>query len=170
MEKIIFSDEELMVQLKEGKKEALLELYNRHSGKVWTYLRKRAPTSVIEDLFQDVFVKLVEKKDGWTGQPFLLWFYVVLRNTVIDFYRDRKIETKYLQLFQDQIDIRDSDTQVEDLLALVPEDKAKLLREFFSEGRSYKELADKYDATEVSLRKRLSRAIQILKGSHRDER
>ena len=62
MEKLTFSDEDLMVQLKEGKQEALLELYSRHSGKVWTYLRKRAPASVIEDLFQDVFVKLVDRK------------------------------------------------------------------------------------------------------------
>jgi RNA polymerase sigma factor (sigma-70 family) len=163
------TDEELMTGIQKGSQEALLELYTRHSGKVWIYLRKRVPSENVEDLFQDVFVKIVEKKEGWSGQPFLLWFYVVIRNTVMDFYRDKKIESKYLDLLSLQPQADYSHVQIEEMLSSVSKENAKLLREFFAEGRSYKELAHSYELTEVSLRKRLSRAIKILKRNHRDE-
>lgn len=165
----IISDEELMSKLREGDQDALLELYSRHSGKVWLYLRKRVPAASVDDLFQDIFVKIVEKKDAWSGQPFLLWFYVVIRNTVMDYYRDKKIETKYLELLSTQSQPSIASHKLEEILATLSKENAKLLREFFEEGLSYKELADSYELTETSVRKRLSRAIQVLKRSHRDE-
>ena len=165
----LLSDEDLMHLLKRGDKLALLVLYERHSLKVWSYLLKRVPTNSVEDLFQDCFVKVVEKKAGWNGQPFVLWLYVVARNTVNDYYRGKKVENKYLESLSLQNQIKEPSLQVEEILASIPDDKAKLLREFFDEGWSYQELSKKYEISEVSLRKRLSRAIKMLKGSHRNE-
>lgn len=158
------SDEELMHLLKLGDDLALSVLYERHSSKVWSYLKRRVPDSNAEDLFQDCFVKVVEKRDAWNGQPFVLWLYVVMRNTVSDYFRSKKVESKYLNFLEDRSEERESKAlQVEELLGVLPNDKAQLLREFFSEGWSYKELADKYDMSEISLRKRLSRTIKKIK-------
>jgi RNA polymerase sigma factor (sigma-70 family) len=93
----VHSDEELMSLLQTGDSTALASLYERHSGKVWSYINKRLPKEQAEDLFQDCFIKLVEKRHVWKGQPFLLWLYVLLRNLVTDFHRSNQVEKKYLE-------------------------------------------------------------------------
>lgn len=159
------TDEDLMCFLQNGDQRALLVLYERHSEKVWSYLQKRVPREDAEDLFQNCFVKLIDKKSNWKGQPFVLWMFVLIRNTVSDHYRGKKVENRYLQKLIDSNDGNDPSIVVDEILTSMPEDKARLLKEFFEEGWSYKELAVKYEISEVSLRKRLSRALKILKGS-----
>lgn len=159
------TDEDLMYILQNGDQKALLVLYDRHSEKVWSYLQKRVPREDAEDLFQDCFVRLVDKKSSWKGQPFILWLFVLIRNTVSDHYRGKKLENRSLQKLVDSHDEKDPSILVDEILNSMPEDKARLLKEFFEEGWSYKELAVKYEISEVSLRKRLSRALKILKGS-----
>lgn len=145
------TDEDLMYLLQSGDHKALLVLYERHSEKVWSYLQKRVPREDAEDLFQDCFVRLIDKKSSWKGQPFVLWLFVLIRNTVSDHYRGKKVENRYLQKLIDSDDGNDPSTVVDEILTSMPEDKARLLKEFFEEGWSYKELAVKYEISEVSL-------------------
>jgi RNA polymerase sigma factor (sigma-70 family) len=163
------SDEELMRRLQSGDSSALFELYERHSDKIWSYLKKRVPRAQLEDLFQDCFVKIVEKKDNWEDQPFVLWLYVIIRNIVIDFYRNTKLEQKVMNKFFLDADLP-LDRKFEDIISNLPPDVSKLLTEYFQEGWSYKELAERYDVSEVSLRKRLSRALGLLKKGGSDDR
>lgn len=163
------SDEELMRRLQGGDSSALFELYERHSDKIWSYLKKRVPRAQLEDLFQDCFVKIVEKKDNWEDQPFVLWLYVIIRNIVIDFYRNTKLEQKVMDKFFLNAELP-LDTKFEDIISNLPPDVSKLLTEYFQEGWSYKELAQRYDVSEVSLRKRLSRALGLLKKGGSDDR
>lgn len=159
------SDEELMQRLQSGDQAALGLIYERHSKKVWSYINKRLPKEAAEDVFQDFFVKLVEKKDSWRNQPFLLWLYVVLRNLVTDFHRANRIEKKYLDQMgpaeEPILNTNDFQELIEHMSLSV--ETERLLTEFFKEGWSYKELAAKYELTEVSLRKRMSRALALLK-------
>jgi RNA polymerase sigma factor (sigma-70 family) len=163
------SDEELMRRLQAGDRLALGMIYERHSEKVWSYISKRMPKEAAEDIFQDCFVKLVEKRDSWKNQTFLLWLYVVLRNLVMDFHRSNKVEKKYLEKMAtpDELIVNGKDFQ--ELIANMPPETTKLLTEFFKEGWSYKELAARYELTEESLRKRMSRALAILKKGVTDE-
>lgn len=156
------SDEDLMRKIQNGDSSALFELYERHSEKIWSYLKKRVPSAHLEDLFQDCFVKIVEKKDNWDNQPFVLWLYVIIRNIVIDFYRNTKLEQKIMDKFFLESDMQFGD-KFEDIVSNLPPDVSRLLTEYFQEGWSYKELAQRYDVSEVSLRKRLSRALNLLK-------
>jgi len=157
------TDEELMRMIQNGDSSALGYLYERHSGKVWSYISKRVPKVNADDLFQDCFVKIVEKRHSWNNQPFILWLYVVLRNLVIDFHRKVKTEKKVLEkILPIHDDIREQ-TDFNDLVSSIPPETSKLLSEFFKEGWSYKELATKYEVSEETLRKRMSRAIAFLK-------
>lgn len=163
------SDEELMQMLQRGDASALGTLFERHSDRVWSYVSKRLPKQAAEDLFQDCFVKLIEKKDSWKGQPFLMWLYVVLRNLVTDFHRSHQVEKKYLDRLEPADEpIRDREDFQELVKNMSPE-TSKLLTEFFKEGWSYKELAARYEQTEVSIRKRMSRAMSLLKKGVKDE-
>lgn len=155
------SDEALMEMVQEGSQEALSELYSRHSGKVWSYLIKRVPKESVDDLFQDCFVKIVEKKNLWHGQPFVLWLYVVLKNLLIDHLRQAQVERRVLNKVE--IEVSPSEEDFNELISDVPSDTSTLLRDYFKDGLSYKELAEKYAASEMSLRKRMSRAIANLR-------
>ena len=163
------SDEDLMKALQDGDPTAIGELYDRHSSKIWTYLKKRLPKEHVDDIFQDCFIKIVERKSSWNGQPFVLWLYVITRNIVIDYYRELKLEQKIME----KINI-DSDPyggeKFEELISTLPPEVSRLVAEFFQEGWSYKELAEKYDSSEVTLRKRLSRALGLLKKGALNER
>jgi RNA polymerase sigma-70 factor (ECF subfamily) len=164
------SDEELMQQLQGGNQHALEELYARHSKKVWTFVSKRVSREHAEDLFQDCFIKLVEKKDSWNKQPFVLWLYVVLRNLVIDFHRAQTRGTRIMGLIKPLVDDHSmNSSDFNDLIEGVAPETQKLLSDFFKEGFSYKELAHEYETSEMSLRKRVSRALAILKKGERNE-
>lgn len=157
------SDEDLMRSLQAGDSKALGMIYERHSQKVWSYISKRLPTEVAEDLFQDSFVKIVEKRHSWRNQPFVLWLYVVLRNLVTDYHRSNQVEKKYLEKMSPAEEPILNTPDFRELIDGSSPEAAKFLSEFFQEGLSYSELAEKYDLTEVSLRKRMSRALGFLK-------
>ena len=163
------SDEELMKRLQNGDSLALGLIYERHAEKVWCYINKRLPKEAAEDLFQDCFVKLVEKRESWRNQPFLLWLYVVLRNLVTDFHRSNQVEKKYLDKMATSEEPIVDDKDFQELVKNLSPETSKLLTEFFKEGWSYKELAARYELTEVSLRKRMSRALALLKKGVSDE-
>jgi RNA polymerase sigma factor (sigma-70 family) len=159
------TDEQLMELLQRGESDALKELYERHSSKVWTYLTKKVSREEVDDLFQDIFVKIVEKKNNWNGQPFVLWLFVIARHMVIDFYRDTKRDRNALGRIMMSSD-EENDIVIEDIVANLPPETSKILIEYFKEGWTYTELAQKYKVNEVSLRKRLSRALGILRKDH----
>ena len=169
MDSASFSDEELMQQLQDGKQEALEALYERHSQKVWTYVIKRLKREHAEDLFQDCFIKLVEKKDSWNKQPFVLWLYVVLRNLVIDFHRSQVRRTRIIGSLTPETEADFNSSDFNDLIEGVAPETQKLLKDFFKEGFSYKELAHQYETSEMSLRKRVSRALAFLKKGENNE-
>jgi RNA polymerase sigma-70 factor (ECF subfamily) len=164
------SDEELMQQLQGGNQLALNELYDRHSKKVWTFISKRVSREHAEDLFQDCFIKIVEKKDSWNKQPFVLWLYVVLRNLVIDFHRAQTRGGRIMRLMKPLADDHSMNSiDFNDLVEGVAPETQKLLSDFFKEGFSYKELSQEYETSEMSLRKRVSRALALLKTGERNE-
>jgi RNA polymerase sigma factor (sigma-70 family) len=165
----LLSDEELMMQLQLGDFSAIEIIYQRHSERVWHYIKKRVPKDICEDLFQESFVKLIEKRQVWKGQPFILWFYILIRNLIIDYYRSKKIAEKHLSsLVLTEEDLIKKE-ELEELLEKIPSNNAVILKEYFTEGWSYKELSLKYQLTETSLRKKISRIIANLKKGARDE-
>lgn len=156
------SDEELMQCLKSGNDEALQVIYERHSDRAWSFIKQRAPQDLKEDIFQDCFLKLSEKRGAWNGQPFILWFYVLIRNVINDSYRKKRITQKYSEASGDH-EARLTEDDFTEMISVLSEENARLLREYFSEGRSHKDLSNMYNLSEVTLRKRLSRALKMLK-------
>lgn len=159
----LVTDEDLMRLLQKGQQSALGVLYQRHSNKVWTYIVRRVPGTSAEDLYQDCFVKLVEKRHSWNNQPFVLWLYVVLRNLIMDYYRRHKSEMKLIEKLAPAEYELANQADFNELVSTMPPETSKLLKEFFNEGWSYKELAERYESSELSIRKRMSRAIALLR-------
>ncbi len=88
------SDEDLMEIYKMGEVVAFELLFERHSGKVLSYLSKRlqAPKEA-QDLLQEVFFKLHRSRHQYNRTlPFSPWLFSITRSMWIDFLKKRRLE------------------------------------------------------------------------------
>jgi len=91
MRKSILSDELLVKQYINGDENSLRILINRYQSKLFTYLLYLTrDKNVAEDVFQDVFVKVITTlKSGKYVEEgkFFQWVVRISRNLVIDYFR-----------------------------------------------------------------------------------
>ncbi len=88
------SDEELMTLYQSGDYMAFECLYERHSGRVFQYLKGKVEGEVAKDLLQETFLKVHRARAQYQPQyPFLPWLFTVARNSLNDFFKsaDQKI-------------------------------------------------------------------------------
>ena len=107
-----FNDQDLLLKLKAGEKEAFDEIYNRYAQFLFQYAHKCLTNwDDADDLVQDLFFKLWTKKE--TVHVFgslQAYLTLCLKNLIIDKHRHQKIETNYLQVL-DPHDLQDNDTE-----------------------------------------------------------
>src|SRR5215218_5963143 len=82
---------ELVAKAQQGDQIAFATLYEAYRPLVYRFLRRRLDGSdeVVEDLTEDVFVKLYEKLDRYVerGLPFTAWLYRIAHNQLVDYLR-----------------------------------------------------------------------------------
>lgn len=83
------ADETLMLRYRDGDTGAFERLYARHKGSLYRYLlRQCGQPAVAEELFQDVWLKLIAARAGYTVQAkFITWLYRLAHNRLVDYYR-----------------------------------------------------------------------------------
>ena len=91
------SDEEMMLSYQQGNAVAFEILYERHKGSVFRYLLSKCHQQAIaEELFQDVWMKLIAARDRYEVRAkFTTYLYQLAHNHFIDYYR--KTRTDVLQ-------------------------------------------------------------------------
>ncbi len=82
---------ELVVVAQQGDQAAFAALYEQISPLVYRFLRRRldGADEIVEDLTEDVFVKVYEKIDRYVerGLPFSAWLYRIAHNHLVDYLR-----------------------------------------------------------------------------------
>ncbi|MBK7542869.1 MAG: RNA polymerase sigma factor [Candidatus Competibacter sp.] len=83
------ADETLMLGYRDGDAGAFTRLYARHKGPLYRYLlRQCGQPAVAEELFQDIWLKLIAAREGYTVQAkFSTWLYRIAHNRLVDHYR-----------------------------------------------------------------------------------
>jgi RNA polymerase sigma-70 factor, ECF subfamily len=165
------SDELLMERYREGSEEAFEKIYARYSPMVFAYARKRLKGSDAEDFFQKVWRQLHEKRSIYKGQPFAPWFFVLIRNLLIDEYRasSRRAPEFSDEFLEKLYGPEAEDHNLEELLSHLPIESADLVRKYYIEGVSYEDLEKQSGLSQTNLRQRLSRALRILREKVRGE-
>ncbi len=82
---------ELVSKAQQGDQTAFADLYEQYRPLVYRFLRRRLDGSdeIVEDLAEDVFVKVYEKLDRYVerGLPFTAWLYRIAHNHLVDYLR-----------------------------------------------------------------------------------
>lgn len=154
----------------QGEYGAFEELYSRHSGRVYSYLKgKMNAPGEAEDLLQHTFLKVHQARAAYNGMlPFLPWLFSISRNLLIDHMRKHRpviIETEKLLALADKASQQAPESPVtwDDVMKLLPDDQRKLIQLRFEEGLSFEEIANLSGGNETSVRKRVSRTVQSLR-------
>ena len=82
-------DEELMNRYRDGDAHAFEVLYTRHKGPLYRYLlRQCGAAALAEELFQDVWMKLIGARARYVARAkFTTYLYHLAHNRLIDHYR-----------------------------------------------------------------------------------
>jgi RNA polymerase sigma-70 factor (ECF subfamily) len=78
-----------MILYQGGEYTAFECLYERHSGRVFQYLKGKVSSETAKDLLQETFLKVHRSRRQYQPQyPFLPWLFTVARNSLNDFFRN----------------------------------------------------------------------------------
>ena len=169
-----YSNEDLLLFLSQSHEESahFFELlYDRFQGRLRQYFqKKKLEPNQVEDLIQQTFVKLFEKRQRYrSGSPAEGWIFIVARSQFLDWFRahKRQIEQNslYLDYLESQISLPETYSNQESIFlkAQLTEMDLKLLSDRFEKGLSFEQMSQAWGVTSTSLRKRVSRLYQRLK-------
>jgi RNA polymerase sigma-70 factor (ECF subfamily) len=149
------------------------ETWERFHTPLFVFIRIRvADDATAEDLLQDVFVKIHQQIETLKDTKKLeSWVYQITRNTIIDYYRSRRVtisleEPEVLQLPEDLPDddiVSELFPAVRAMMNSLPEQdrQALILTEY--QGLTQKELSARLNISFSGAKSRVQRARQRLK-------
>jgi RNA polymerase sigma-70 factor (ECF subfamily) len=166
-----FTDEELMVQIANGKLESLSILFDRYHVRIYNFFNKMVHDKMLsEDLTQDVFVKIIKYKASYKDGNFAAWIYTIARNIFSNHYQKTKKERS--NLIDDEVTpevILASKSNKEELdylqkalLRLPISDRELIIMHRFQEIK-YNQIAVIMGSTENAIKVKVHRAIKKLK-------
>lgn len=159
------TDEQLMREYQNGSEEAFGLLYEKYSSMVYGFIQKKIRPSEVEDLYQKVWRRLHEARGTFRDQPFAPWFFVMIRNLIIDEYRSqgRRNERFVKEEIVERLYSPQEESEVDELLEKLPPDSRELVKKYYLEGITYEELESETGLSQTNLRQRLSRAVRSLR-------
>lgn len=152
-------DQKLMRLYQDGDESAFNRLYEKYSPLVFGYLSRKIRDDEVEDLYQKVWRTLHEKRDLYSDQPFAPWFFVMIRNLLVDEYRrlGRRRTTLASPVMEEVSESHDHD--LESLLSFAGPEGRELIEKYYLEEKSYSYLSQELGKSQESLRQKVSRAL-----------
>jgi len=166
----------LAAKMKKGNRQAAAAIYDELASKVFGFCFSRVgKRALAEDLTQDIFLKLLDKVqtfDEGKGN-FAVWFWRLARNTVIDYYREKKslsfsdfgeeIESVAYAEPTASLDAKLAYEGLNNFLNSLSGEEKQLFELRYIAELSYKEIAGITEKSEVLLRVNMSRLKKKLK-------
>lgn len=167
-----YPDEELMRQYTLGSDEAFGELYRRHAGKVYGYLKKHAGRGGrVDDILQEALLRLHRNRGRYDPRfPFLPWLFAICRNSLVDSVRrdglTAKLREELCSLHAGGEPDLEPSSGMESLrqgYATLSAEERQILSLRYAGAFSFDEIADRLNIEPVNARKFSSRTIQKLR-------
>lgn len=168
------TDEQLMVRYQNGDIKAFDEIYNRHSGKIWSFLKKRIKNQEkVEEICQEVFIKIHKSKHLFNPSLTLIpWIFMITKSVMIDSLR--KESTLYEKSFDDSLFEPSGEVlnTIDNLSESLSPKQKQALELRYVEGQDFEEIAKILNTSPINARKIISRSVirlkKIFKGGTRE--
>lgn len=161
------TDEQLMVLYQNGDFKAFDELYRRHSGKIWSFLKKRINNEEkVEEIYQEVFIKIHKSKNLFNPSLSLMpWVFTITKSVMIDALR--KEPNQYQELVTESLTEPTEEVftpMIADNLSTFLSPKQKQALELrYVEGQEFEKIAKILNTSPINARKIVSRSVIKLK-------
>lgn len=169
------SDNQLMLQVREGKLEQLGILFDRHQKALYNFfLRLTNNRNSSEDLVQEVFLRMLKYRHTYRGDgKFTNWMFHISRNAHVDFFKKHQREEF---ISDDEQEIMSQDSTPGDsvehnqevrllrtALAQLPNEKKEVLILSRYHDMKYEDIAAIQGCQVGTIKARVHRAIQELR-------
>ncbi|EHQ25012.1 RNA polymerase sigma-70 factor [Mucilaginibacter paludis] len=173
------SDKELASLLKRGEVGAFEAIYNRFWSKLLNAAYKRLrDEAVCQEIVQDVFIKLWEKREILTFTVGLEnYLLVAVRYNVVDIYRKQVVKDKfeimvnhseYDNSTSDQIFTRDLAKYLSKLVESLPGKCKNVYQLSRLEHKTHREISEILNISEKTVQGHLTKALQIIRSGMAD--
>ena len=171
-------DNELFANLKRNDCSAFDAIYSNYSKPLYIYLlQKLKDHDLCNDLLQDIFVNLWEKRAIIVIDTSLkAYLYQVARYKIIDVYRNDIRYQKYLSNLTDyvtdhsqiieRIDQRKKLRDIETAITKLPERMREIFILSRFEHRTTRDIASKTNLSPQTVKNQISKALRILRASY----
>ncbi len=103
-------DNKLIKKYLDGDESAFKELYNKYKLSLFSFIYHMVKDKELaDDIFQDVFIKVIDNLDSFNGENFKAWLFLIARNTVYDWLKSNKKKIMDLTLSIDDENINFED-------------------------------------------------------------
>ena len=150
--------------------DARAQIYLDYHDKVSAYVRgKVQDRHEAEDLVSSVFVKVYQKLESFDASKASLstWIYTITRNTVVDYYRPRRVHTEFADYMETEDfaapeadDILDS---LADALLTLKERERDLIILHYYKGHTLKKVAEMMDMSYINAKVIHKKALNQLR-------
>lgn len=169
------SDELLIQQFKDGKKDVFDVLYHRYLPKVYNRVRYVVPESDVEDVTQEIFIAALKSLPSFRGDSkFGTWLRTLTNHKVAEFYRrrSRKQEPQTTQLSEASMRADgETSAKMEDRIFLqrtlqsLPENYREVLLLRFAEDMQFNEIAEHTNQNLEAVKSLFRRAVAALRNN-----
>jgi len=174
------SDEDLMLRYAGGDVDAFQVLYERHRGGLYRYCLRQSNPSVAEELFQDVWARVIQGRKRYRPQAaFKTWLYTLAHNRLIDHWRregHRPIENSGADCLEEVtadahpgpqrlLDLRDCIEQLLQLVSGLPDVQRQAFLLRHEAGMTLAEIATAMSTRVETAKSRLRYAMERLRAA-----
>ena len=174
------SDEDLMLRYAGGDADAFQALYENHRGGLYRYFLRQSNPSVAEELFQDVWARVISSRKRYRPTAaFSTWLYTLAHNRLVDHWRREgrsPVEAGDADDAQQAItdgrpgpqrlaDLRDCLEQLLQLVAALPDVQRQAFLLRHEAGMSLAEIAGAMSSGAETAKSRLRYAMQRLRSA-----
>lgn len=170
------SDVDLTALLQTGDNAAFLEIYDRYKGLLLAYAyRKLQNKQEAQDVVQDIFISLWEKRENFVLKTYLSGFlYKSVLNKILDIWKHNKVVAEHLELHKFEIDVdatgtdflireKEIATMIEKEIAAMPPRMREVYELKYKQYLSTKNISAKLGISEHTVSNHLKNASSHLK-------
>jgi RNA polymerase sigma-70 factor (family 1) len=170
-----YSDEDLLEAIRHDDEEAFAEIFSRYWDRVYhmTYPKVRSE-AVTQEIVQDLFVTIWEKRRSLAIKNLESYFYASVRNRALNYIESQLVRRRYWIYYRrylpttvestaNTVELNELEEMVKVGISNLPEKSQLIFKLSRLEGRTISEIADALNLSEKAIQYHLTQSLKKLR-------